>query len=143
MLSYFRVRDLILYYKSFFPFQKEFEPEHKQKNSAVSNETCHSCGCVTGEDGCNGVCSNNEDEADGDRDSASPLNNSSTIGTSHARASSQQRMPRTKPTTTSSRGGNYNYRQRSYCQPHDSNQPLVTTEKKMFNEGLSSWLLYL
>lgn len=89
---------------------------------------------IGGEDGCNGVCSNNEDEADGDRDSASPLNSSSTISTSYARASSQQRMPRQKPTTPSSRGGSYNYRHRSYCQPHDSNQPLVTTEKKMFNE---------
>lgn len=89
---------------------------------------------IGGEDGCNGVCSNNEDEVDGDRDSASPLNNSSTISTSYARASSQQRMPRTKPTTTSSRGGSHNYRHRSYCQPHDNNQPLVTTEKKMFNE---------
>lgn len=89
---------------------------------------------IGGEDGCNGVCSNNEDEADGDRDSASPLNSSSTISTSYARASSQQRMPRPKPTTPSSRGGSYNYRHRSYCQPHDINQPLVTTEKKMFNE---------
>lgn len=89
---------------------------------------------IGGEDGCNGMCSNNEDEADGDRDSASPLNSSSTISSSYARASSQQRMPRPKPTTPSSRGGSYNYRHRSYCQPHDSNQPLVTTEKKMFNE---------
>ncbi|XP_069693584.1 serine-rich adhesin for platelets-like isoform X1 [Periplaneta americana] len=87
------------------------------------------------EDGCNGVCSNNEDEADGDRDSTSPLNNSGTSGTSYARASAQQRVPRTKPSTTSSRSGSYNYRHRSYYQqPHDSNQPLVTTEKKTFNE---------
>ncbi|XP_023722822.1 uncharacterized protein LOC111872850 isoform X2 [Cryptotermes secundus] len=86
---------------------------------------------IGGEDGCNGVCSNNEDEADGDRDSASPLNSSSTTDTSYARASAQ-RMPRTKP--TSSRGSSYNYRHRSYYQPHDSSQPLVTTEKKTFNE---------
>ncbi|KDR17856.1 hypothetical protein L798_08047 [Zootermopsis nevadensis] len=88
------------------------------------------------EDGCNGVCSNNEDEADGDRDSASPLNNSS-AATSCAPASSQQRMPRTKPSSTSPRGSSYSYRHRSYYQqPCDSSQPLVTTEKKTFNEGL-------
>ncbi|XP_021922932.1 uncharacterized protein LOC110831348 isoform X2 [Zootermopsis nevadensis] len=86
------------------------------------------------EDGCNGVCSNNEDEADGDRDSASPLNNSS-AATSCAPASSQQRMPRTKPSSTSPRGSSYSYRHRSYYQqPCDSSQPLVTTEKKTFNE---------
>ena len=109
----------------------------EMKNAHNSNKMCDPW-FVAGEDGCNGVCSNNEDEADGDRDSTSPLNSSSTISTSYARASSQQRMPRPKPTTPSSRGGSYNYRHRSYCQPHDSNQPLFTTEKKMFNEGLSS-----
>jgi hypothetical protein len=98
--------------------------------------------CVAGEDGCNGVCSNNEDEADGDRDSASPLNNSSAT-TSYARASSQQRTSRTKATSTSSRGSSYSYRHRSYYQqqPANSNQPLVTTEKKTFNEGLSTCYL--